>query len=92
MFVQNCAPDFGQELAVPHSQDVKQGGQRRRRKKNKGMTETEKSDGISCESTKGAASVNTKYYGVKCDVCRTQVAVYDQDEVYHFFNVLASHS
>lgn len=53
---------------------------------------TEKSDGISHELTKGAASVNVKYYGVKCDVCCTQVAVYDQDEVYHFFNVLASHS
>lgn len=31
------------------------------------------------------------YYPVKCTVCNTQVAVYDSDEVYHFFNVLASY-
>ncbi|RWS16996.1 E2F-associated phosphoprotein-like protein [Dinothrombium tinctorium] len=30
------------------------------------------------------------YYPVKCTVCGTQVAVYDNDEVYHFFNVLSS--
>lgn len=28
---------------------------------------------------------------VKCDKCSTQVAVYDREEVYHFFNVLASY-
>ncbi|KAK8781924.1 E2F-associated phosphoprotein-like [Amblyomma americanum] len=27
---------------------------------------------------------------VRCQVCRTEVAVYDRDEVYHFFNVIAS--
>lgn len=31
------------------------------------------------------------FHPVKCDRCSTQVAVYDKDEVYHFFNVLASH-
>jgi PREDICTED: E2F-associated phosphoprotein-like len=30
------------------------------------------------------------YYEVKCSICDTQVAVYDQNEVYHFFNILAS--
>uniref|UniRef100_A0A023GKE8 Putative e2f-associated phosphoprotein n=1 Tax=Amblyomma triste TaxID=251400 RepID=A0A023GKE8_AMBTT len=29
---------------------------------------------------------------VRCQVCRTEVAVYDRDEVYHFFNVIASFS
>ena len=28
---------------------------------------------------------------VKCNQCSTQVAMYDSEEVYHFFNVLASH-
>jgi len=32
------------------------------------------------------------YNPVKCTKCSTQVAVFDQDEVYHFFNVVASHS
>lgn len=30
------------------------------------------------------------FHPVICKVCRTQVAMYDSDEVYHFFNVLAS--
>lgn len=32
------------------------------------------------------------YFAVKCSICSTQVAVYDRDEVYHFFNVLSSYS
>ena len=30
------------------------------------------------------------FHPVHCSVCNTEVAVYDQDEVYHFFSVLAS--
>lgn len=30
------------------------------------------------------------YHPVRCSECNTEVAVYDQDEVFHFFNVLAS--
>ena len=29
---------------------------------------------------------------VKCTECNTVVGVYDHDEVYHFFNILASHT
>lgn len=32
------------------------------------------------------------YHPVKCTECSTEVAVLDKDEVFHFFNVLASHS
>ncbi|XP_029454798.1 E2F-associated phosphoprotein [Rhinatrema bivittatum] len=32
------------------------------------------------------------YHPVKCTECATEVAVYDKEEVYHFFNVLASHN
>ena len=32
-----------------------------------------------------------KYHPVKCTECNTVVAVFDEDEVYHFFNVLASY-
>ncbi len=31
------------------------------------------------------------YQPVRCDHCSTEVAVYDKDEVYHFFNVMAGH-
>ena len=32
------------------------------------------------------------YQPVKCVECSTEVAVYDKEEVYHFFNVLTSHA
>lgn len=32
------------------------------------------------------------FHPVQCSVCKTGVAVYDTDEIYHFFNVLASHT
>lgn len=31
------------------------------------------------------------YHPVKCSECSTEVAVFDKDEVYHFFNVIASY-
>lgn len=31
------------------------------------------------------------YHPVQCTECSTEVAVLDKDEVYHFFNILASH-
>lgn len=33
-----------------------------------------------------------RYHPVTCVECSSEVAVYDRDEVYHFFNVLASHA
>lgn len=33
-----------------------------------------------------------EFHPVKCDHCSTEVAMYDKDEIYHFFNVMASHS
>ena len=36
-------------------------------------------------------SDNDIFHSVKCDICTTNVGVYDLDEVYHFFNVLVSH-
>ncbi|XP_028613319.1 E2F-associated phosphoprotein [Grammomys surdaster] len=36
--------------------------------------------------------VEEVYHPVMCTECSTEVAVYDKDEVFHFFNVLASHS
>lgn len=29
------------------------------------------------------------YHPVSCSICKTEVAVYDSEEIYHFFNVLA---
>ena len=32
------------------------------------------------------------YHPVVCSICNTEVGVYDSDEVYHLFNVLASYA
>ena len=31
------------------------------------------------------------YHPVMCKICNTKVAVYDSDEVYHFFNIVTSY-
>ncbi|EDQ91654.1 uncharacterized protein MONBRDRAFT_14587, partial [Monosiga brevicollis MX1] len=38
----------------------------------------------------GAAHMEDDFHPVHCTECNTIVAMYDLDEVYHFFNVLAS--
>ena len=42
--------------------------------------------------SKNAPSSDEVYHPVQCDKCDTEVAVYDKDEVYHFFNVIAGPS
>jgi len=39
-----------------------------------------------------ALDPNEEFHPVHCDQCKTEVAMYDTDEVYHFFNVVASHT
>lgn len=41
---------------------------------------------------KSLASEPDIFFNVRCSVCNSQVAVYDEDEVFHFFNVLSSYS
>lgn len=43
-------------------------------------------------SESNQSSNETVYNPVMCSTCNTEVAVYDTDEIYHFFNVLASHA
>jgi len=76
MFVMNCVIDKTETLIVP----VKEPKSKKRDKSNLVKIETVKS-----------VSESDKFFPVKCKICTTQVAVHDHDEVYHFFNVLASH-
>lgn len=48
---------------------------------------------LSKEQKKNASAMDEEvYHPVNCDQCSTEVGVYDKDEVYHFFNIVASHS
>lgn len=81
MFVMNCTVNKEEVLKFPE-QPIK--NRRRARKKMKTP---------SVESTMQTQSKDVEmYHPVKCNECSTEVAVYDKEEVYHFFNVLASHS
>lgn len=46
----------------------------------------------SAASTGADAASDDVYHPVVCSVCSSEVGVYDKDEVYHFFNVLASYA
>ena len=79
MFVMNCTVDYSQQLKYPK--------QSQQKKKGKKKQKTEESDN---QQPQGV-DPNDLFHPVKCDRCSTQVAVYDRDEIYHFFNVLASY-
>ncbi|XP_040268209.1 E2F-associated phosphoprotein isoform X2 [Bufo bufo] len=81
MFVMNCTVNKEEVLKLPE-QPIK--NRRRERKKMKAP---------SADSAMETQSPDVEtFHPVKCNECSTEVAVYDKEEVYHFFNVLASHS
>ena len=63
---------------VLHCKPPKKGQKQRKRKKSKVEAEEEDDSG--------------PYHPVQCTICSTEVAVYDKDEIFHFFNVLPSAS
>ena len=60
---------------------------RERRRKRAGGREGE---GGSSEGAQGEGEAEESFHPVHCSECNTEVAMYDKDEVFHFFNVLAS--
>ena len=76
MFVKNCSVDKSQSL------------------KYKAKKQFHKKRQSAAEDAAAAAGMDEQdvYHPVKCTECGTEVAVYDKDEIYHFFNVLASHA
>ncbi|XP_019615568.1 PREDICTED: E2F-associated phosphoprotein-like [Branchiostoma belcheri] len=77
MFVLNCNVIRAERLRYP--------------KKNRGSKKQKK--GVErLEAAEPGADGDDIYHPVKCGVCSTEVAVYDKEEIFHFFNVLASHS
>ncbi|XP_023122441.1 E2F-associated phosphoprotein [Amphiprion ocellaris] len=78
MFVMNCTVKKDQVLRYKNQEDRKQ----RRRKRRKDQTP---------DPTPAGMEADELYHPVQCSQCSTEVAVLDQDDVYHFFNILASH-
>ena len=83
MFVLNCSIIKSERLKYPvpkkNNKKWKRGNKRRR------------DDGEgSLQRTEAGEETEELYFPVKCSVCNTEVAVYDEDEIFHFFNVLTS--
>ena len=75
MFVLNCQIIRNEVLEYVPKPDKRS---RKRQRKCVTMEESSKSDEAD------------RYHPVHCSECNTEVAVVDGDEVFHFFNVLAS--
>lgn len=84
MFVMNCTVKTDEVLRYKTQQEKKPRKRRRGQKPEAppNGTTSPKPAGMDCDEI---------YHPVKCSVCSTEVAVFDKDEVYHFFNILASH-
>lgn len=74
MFVLNCKIVMDEVLRYKPKKDRK--SRKRRRDKD--------------PATADEPEAMEVYHPVRCSVCNTEVAVYDDDEVFHFFSVLAS--
>ncbi|XP_041668021.1 E2F-associated phosphoprotein [Cheilinus undulatus] len=86
MFVMNCTVKRDEALRYKTKPDRKQRNRKRRRGQ---KTETQPDE--EPDPTPAGMESDEIYHPVQCSECSTEVAVYDKDEVYHFFNILASH-
>lgn len=96
MFVINCRIDYKKKL-LHRDKEQKRQPFKRSKKQKKNSEDNKLGEGMStCEQTEAENSTQSfaesdLYHPVHCSSCNTQVALYDINEVYHFFSVLASH-
>lgn len=86
MFVMNCTVKREEVLRYTALQDRKRTRRRNRRTKE----QKEAPAGAEEEEAPGGGAEEV-YHPVQCTECSTEVAVVDKEEVFHFFNILASH-
>ncbi|XP_068608293.1 E2F-associated phosphoprotein [Brachionichthys hirsutus] len=86
MFVMNCTVERDEVLRYKTQEERKQRNRKRRRGQ---KTETPLDEAP--RTAPAGMDADEVYRPVRCSECSTEVAVFDKDEVYHFFNILASH-
>lgn len=87
MFVMNCTVKRDEVLRYKTEQERKQ----RSRKRRKGQKMDTTLQDERPDPAPAGMDADEVYNPVQCSECSTEVAVFDKDEVYHFFNILASH-
>ncbi|XP_076030833.1 E2F-associated phosphoprotein-like [Oratosquilla oratoria] len=106
MFVFNCKVDRTQLLSYPKKETKTERLQRIKQKRvtqREAMSlQNEAPAGLDAQansaqgtSTLDSAAENEEwmdnFHPVLCNICGTKVAVYDEDEIYHFFNIVTSY-
>ncbi|XP_028293007.1 E2F-associated phosphoprotein [Gouania willdenowi] len=86
MFVMNCTVQSGEVLRYRHTLDGKKRGKKGKKKRRRGGAPPPPSP-----PPPPGSDLEELYHPVHCSECSTEVGVLDKDEVYHFFNILASH-
>ena len=89
MFVMNCHVDTASALKFPLS---KREQKKQAHLKKKQQQHQAKKQEPQSPVNPVVEDDDEVFNAVKCVQCSTQVAVYDSDEIYHFYNVLASQS
>ena len=84
MFVMNCKVLSDEVLR--YKEPKKKKFKRHRRQEAAAQASAEDAGFVPAQDSSADESV---YHPVKCEKCDTEVAVYDKDKVYHFFNVIA---
>ncbi|XP_072292280.1 E2F-associated phosphoprotein isoform X2 [Eucyclogobius newberryi] len=93
MFVMNCTVKKDEVLRYKAQPDPRKFRNRRKRKApgtKPGLDQGPHGDQGLPQRPEGLDS-DEVYHPVQCSECSTEVAVFDKEEVYHFFNILASH-
>lgn len=92
MFVLNCRVEHSKKLIYRNKEEARQQYRRSKKYRQSGATSNNNNNNTDKEIDPSSTNqANDVYFPVHCCQCNTQVALYDTDEVYHFFSVIASH-
>lgn len=96
MFAMNISVN-NREILRYKKKDFKKRRGRNKKRRTKPETKKERSRSRS-KSLNRASDVELSeseredlFHPVSCKICQTEVGVFDSDELFHFFNVIASH-
>jgi len=105
MFAMNCLVNYGETLRFKQHQP--KGNRNKRKRKHEAENEAAATcdysnmevvetrpviGGEEGEQSTTTGEEENSYHPVTCSNCNTRIAVFDSDEVYHFFNVISSYS
>ena len=93
MFVSNCKINKEEQLKYPKEKIDSNAMSSKKFRKKKSNIPNFKSDKQCLSESKQEGQDYDIFKSVMCEICNTEVGVYEEkEEIYHFFNVLTSHS